>query len=109
MTTIYHILDEFRELAESKRDLGDRFERLMQKYFTHDPLYAERFKFVWMWGDWPNRGRRVDTGIDLVAEERATGEYCAIQCKFYHPDHRLDKSDIDSFFTSSGVRSILLV
>jgi predicted helicase len=46
----------------------------------------------------------VDTGIDLVARERATGDYCAIQCKFYNPAHTLDKADIDSFFTASGKR-----
>ena len=52
--------------------------------------------------EWPKRGNKPDTGIDLVAEERATGDYCAIQCKFYDPRHILDKSDIDSFFTASG-------
>ncbi len=55
-----------------------------------------------MWTDFPKRGNRPDTGIDLVAQERATGDYCAIQCKFYDPTHTLDKSDIDSFFTASG-------
>ena len=27
---------------------------------------------------------------------------CAIQCKFYEPDHTVSKADIDSFFTASG-------
>ncbi|WP_407664677.1 restriction endonuclease [Micromonospora tarensis] len=26
--------------------------------------------------------------IDLVAQDRETGGYCAIQCKFYEPHHR---------------------
>jgi predicted helicase len=43
-----------------------------------------------------------DTGIDLVARTRGTGEIHAIQCKFYAEDHRILKSDIDSFFTASG-------
>ena len=30
------------------------------------------------------------------------GGTCAIQCKFYEPDHTLAKGDIDSFFTASG-------
>ncbi len=42
-----------------------------------------------------------DTGIDLVAKTSA-GEYHAIQCKLYAEDYRLQKSDIDSFFTASG-------
>ncbi|MDP3331461.1 MAG: type ISP restriction/modification enzyme [Methylococcaceae bacterium] len=44
----------------------------------------------------------TDVGIDLVARERYTGDYCAIQCKFYDPASQLQKSDIDSFFTESG-------
>ena len=28
-----------------------------------------------------------DTGIDLVARERLTGGYCAIQCMFHLPDN----------------------
>jgi predicted helicase len=55
---------------------------------------------VWLWQDWPARGTQPDTGIDLVAAERDGGT-CAIQCKFYEPDHTLDKKDIDSFFTAS--------
>jgi predicted helicase len=42
-----------------------------------------------------------DTGIDLVAKT-STGEYHAIQCKLYDEDYRLQKGDIDSFFTASG-------
>jgi predicted helicase len=42
-----------------------------------------------------------DTGIDLVAKT-STGEHHAIQCKLYDEDYRLQKGDIDSFFTASG-------
>lgn len=100
--TIHTILDQFREEATSNRDLGDRFERLICRYLQLDPLYAERFSDVWMWNEWPLKGNVGDVGIDLVAEERATGGYCAIQCKFYLPNHILSKEDIDSFFTASG-------
>jgi len=40
--------------------------------------------------------------IDLVAKTKATNEYHAIQCKFYADDYRVQKKDIDSFFTASG-------
>lgn len=30
------------------------------------------------------------------------GEYHAIQCKFYDPNHTIAKNDIDSFFTAFG-------
>lgn len=101
-TTVHDILEAFRALPISNRERGDKFEQLMVEYLKLDPLYAEKFTEVWMWGDWPGRGGKPDTGIDLVAEERETGGFCAIQCKFYEPDHHVQKSDIDSFFTASG-------
>lgn len=100
--TIHTILAQFREEASSNRDLGDRFERLICAYLKLDPLYTERFSNVWMWNEFPKKGDVGDVGIDIVAEERATGEYCAIQCKFYLPEHTISKEDIDSFFTASG-------
>ena len=101
-TTVHQILDQFREDARNNRDLGDRFERLMVRYLELDPLYADRFSKVWLWNEWPDKGNVGDVGIDLVAKERASGEYCAIQCKFYLPEHTLSKADIDSFFTAAG-------
>ena len=96
------ILDQFRDDARNNRDLGDRFERLMVRFFELDPIYADRFDKVWMWNDWPDKGDVGDIGIDLVARDRATGEHVAIQCKFYLPEHTLAKGDIDSFFTAMG-------
>lgn len=101
-TTIHTVLDEFRDAALNNRDLGDKFERLMVAYFRSDPIYSERFSEVWLWSEWTRRGNKPDTGIDIVAQERATGDYCAIQCKFFDPSHTLQKADIDSFFTASG-------
>ena len=100
--SIHEVLAYFREAATSNRDLGDRFERLICRYLELDPIYVERFSRVWMWNEFPRKGADGDVGIDIVAEERATGEFCAIQCKFYLPDHTLSKADLDSFFTASG-------
>ena len=101
-TTVHDIIEDFRTLPVSARERGERFERLMIQYLRVDPIYTERFSGVWMWSDWPGRDGKGDTGIDLVAQERDSGEFCAIQCKFYAPDHYLQKADIDSFFTASG-------
>jgi predicted helicase len=101
-TTIHTILEEFRQAATSTRGLGDKFELLMVAFLKTDPIYQDLFSNVWMWMEFPLRGKVPDTGIDLVAEERATGDYWAIQCKFYDPKITLDKSHIDSFFTASG-------
>lgn len=103
MTTIHDILSQFREAAQSNRDLGDKFERLIANYLLIDPQYADRLADVWLWSEWPDRSG-ADVGIDLVARERGTGDYWAIQCKFYDPTHSIQKADIDSFFTASGKR-----
>ncbi|HVA66887.1 MAG TPA: type ISP restriction/modification enzyme [Elusimicrobiota bacterium] len=100
--TIHDILEEFRREASSNRELGDKFERLVAGYLKTDPLYQAKYSDIWLWTEWPERSKRPDTGIDIVAKERETGGYCAIQCKFFDPAHNLQKSDIDSFFTSSG-------
>ncbi len=74
----------------------------MVRFFELDPALNQQYESVWRWIDWPDRQGKPDTGIDLVARERDTGEYTAIQCKFYEPTHTLAKADIDSFFTASG-------
>ncbi|KAB2957269.1 MAG: DEAD/DEAH box helicase, partial [Thermoanaerobaculia bacterium] len=102
MPSIHEILAEFRDAAAGKRDMGDKFERLFAGYLVTEPQYKERFQNVWLWSEWPGRGKKVDTGIDLVAEERFGGGYCAIQCKFYGPDRKIEKGDLDSFFATSG-------
>jgi predicted helicase len=99
--TIEAVLEHFREQARNNRDLGDSFERLIAHYLLTDPQYSERLSDVWLWSEWPDRWN-VDVGIDLVARERGTGDYWAIQCKFLDPDTYLQKSEIDSFFTASG-------
>ncbi len=111
-TTIHALLDEFRKTATSNRQLGDMFERLMVNYLKTDPIYKDLYSDVWLWDEWPGRGNQPDTGIDLVVKERATNQYGAVQCKFYEPNHVLQKADIDSFFTASGkepFRSRLIV
>lgn len=75
----------------------------MRAYLGLDPTWAEQFSQVWLWADSPKAAaNKQDTGIDLVAQDRETGGYCAIQCKFYEPGHTVSKADIDSFFTASG-------
>ncbi|ABO68149.1 DEAD/DEAH box helicase [Geobacillus thermodenitrificans] len=102
MTTIYDVLEQLRNVARNKREQGELFERLMVSYLRTEPHYKQLFSNVWRWMDWPGREGRTDTGIDLVAEESLTGDIWAIQCKFYDPDHKIQKSDLDSFFTESG-------
>ncbi|MBK5944850.1 DEAD/DEAH box helicase [Halorhodospira halophila] len=102
-TTVDEVLERFRERAQSEREKGGLFERLVANYLMKDPKYADLFDQVWLWEEWPAR-IGADAGIDLVAREQATGDYWAIQCKFFDPDTAIQKSDIDSFFTASGKR-----
>jgi predicted helicase len=101
VSSVIDVLEALRRRATSSRDLGDRFERLIQSAFKTDRTYRERFTDVWLWMEWADRVGEPDTGIDLVAKT-VEGGLVAIQCKFYDPEHMLVKADIDSFFTASG-------
>lgn len=101
--TFQELLDELAEAAQNNHAKGTQFERLIANYLVTDPQYADRLSDVWLWSEWPHRWS-ADVGIDLVARERGTGEFWAIQCKFFDSSHSLQKSDIDSFFTASGKR-----
>lgn len=103
-TPLEKVLSRFRNAAVSEREKGTYFEDLIVAYFKHEPFYADRYSDVWTYKDWALAHGKdgKDTGIDLVAQERTTGNFCAIQCKFYAPDHKIEKKDIDSFMSASG-------
>lgn len=100
--SIHDILRELRSISYDERDKGDRFERLMQAYLVVEPQYGALYDAVWMWTDYPQRGARKDTGIDLVARSRDTGELTAIQCKFFDPSTTVTKPMLDSFLAASS-------
>ena len=95
-TTVHDVLRMIRETSATNHERGSRFEKLMRSYLGIDPTWTEQFSKVWLWADWPGAvANKQDTGIDLVAQDRETGGFCAIQCKFYEPDHTVQKADID--------------
>lgn len=100
--TIHDVLGDLRATALDKRDQGDKFERLMLSYLRTDPEWTAKFTDVWLWSDWPERGNRPDTGIDIVAKNRDDDRYTAIQCKFYAAASTVAKKDIDSFLSASA-------
>jgi predicted helicase len=100
--TIEGLLDKIYFSSGSEAEKGSRFEKLIVAYLQTAGQYADQFSDVCLWQDWAGRQGGVDTGIDIVATDKLTGELWAIQCKFYAPDHYLDKRHIDSFFTASG-------
>ena len=104
MPTLKTLLDSFRTAAVTEREKGTYFEELICTYLRNEAIYRDLYSDVWTYADWATLqgldGR--DAGIDLVARTSGTGEFHAIQCKFYAEDYRIQKSDIDSFFTASG-------
>ena len=98
------LLDTLRASAMTEREKGTYFEELTLAYLRTEATYRDLYSRVWTWAEWaPAHGFTAkDDGIDLVAEEAGTGAIHAIQCKFYAADHKLQKSEIDSFFTASG-------
>ena len=104
-TPLEKVLNRFRNAAVSEREKGTYFEELIVAYFKHEPFYADLYSEVWTYKDWAlGHGKDgKDKGIDLVAQTKM-GELHAIQCKFYAPDHRIEKKDIDSFMSASGQR-----
>lgn len=104
MTALNNLLAKYRQSSQSTREKGTYFEDLICTYLRNEASYKDLYSKVWIYADWA-REQGIDardTGIDLVAKTAGTNEYHAIQCKFYSEDYRMQKSDIDSFFTASG-------
>lgn len=104
MTALEKLLDTFRHTAVTEREKGTYFEELIVTYLRNEATYRDLYSDVWTYAEWADlQGLdKRDTGIDLVAKTQGTAEYHAIQCKLFAPDHKVQKSDIDSFFTASG-------
>ncbi|MFV9423778.1 DEAD/DEAH box helicase [Microbacterium sp. S1037] len=106
ITSIHDVLDQYRKVAFDEYDKGAHFERLMQAFLRTEPQYAELYDEVWRWSEYPERGNRPDTGVDLVARSRDTGELTAIQCKFFAPSTTVTKAMLDSFLSASGKMTV---
>lgn len=104
MTDLHDILNQYRQASLSEREKGTYFEDLILCYLRNEASYRDLYAKVWRYGEWATEQGldKRDTGIDLVAQTQGTGEVHAIQCKLYADDYRLQKGDIDSFFTASG-------
>lgn len=104
MTALEMLLDTFRQTAVTEREKGTYFEELIVTYLRNEATYRDLYSDVWTYAEWADlQGLdKRDTGIDLVAKTRGTDEFHAIQCKLFAPEHKIQKSDIDSFFTASG-------
>lgn len=110
MTPLQTLLHAYRLASVTEREKGTYFEDLICTYLRNEATYRDLYSQVWTYAAWAReQGLDArDTGIDLVAQTQGTGEYHAIQCKFYAEDYRVQKGDIDSFFTASVVFSLTI-
>ena len=104
MSALNDLLTSYRTSAKTEREKGTYFELLIKDFLKNDPTYSPNFSDVYTYNEWAtlNGKDTRDTGIDLVAKLADEDGYCAVQCKFYDENHRMQKSDLDSFFTASG-------
>ena len=113
MTALVQLLNTFRTTAQTEREKGTYFERLVKTYLQQEPSYQDLFGGqVYLWEEWrkhcmqqgqPDPG--VDAGIDLVAVEatKDNPRIFAVQAKFYAEDAKLSKAaGIDSFLSAMG-------
>jgi len=112
-TALSQLLDTFRQAAQTEREKGTYFERLVKTYLQQEPSYQDLFGGqVYLWEEWrkhcmqqgqPDPG--VDAGIDLVAVEttKDNPRIFAVQAKFYAEDAKISKAaGIDSFLSAMG-------
>ncbi|WP_232820710.1 DEAD/DEAH box helicase family protein [Thalassobius sp. I31.1] len=101
---LQEILNTYRQAARTEREKGDYFEKLVRVFLENDDTQKQFYSEVVPFADWAkSQGwSNVDTGIDLVATLADGAGYAAIQCKFYAPDHSIQKPDIDSFISAAS-------
>jgi predicted helicase len=103
--TLRELLLLYRTASISEKEKGWYFERLVRVWLENAPTQKDQFKRVITFSDFAKeRGWSAsDTGIDLMAQIASEDDaWCAVQCKFYAEDYKIQKADIDSFFTASG-------
>ncbi len=97
---LIRILDEESENTVQK---GGAFEQLVKAFLEQDKAQSARFDEVWHWAEWEGNHNQHDTGIDLVARERDSGELVAIQCKFYRPGTSIALAQLNKFLAAYSV------
>ena len=97
-------LDQIDAAAKDEAEKGKLFESHVRDCLSVYPLYQHQFSKVWLWGEWAREQEmsEQDIGIDLVARKE-NGELCSIQCKFYAKKAVINKKDINSFLTATGM------
>ncbi len=98
------LLDTYRQAARDETEKGSYFERVVAIFLENDDIQKQYYSAVVSFAEWAKAQgwKKTDTGIDLVATMADGSGYAAIQCKFYAPEHRIQKPDIDSFISAAS-------
>ena len=102
MATFNQLIDQINDNITDNRDRGTAFEKMVVAYLENEPAYKNRYSDVWMLSDVPAEYgiSKKDTGVDIVAKDRATGKLTAVQAKFYKG--KVGKDTINSFVAEAG-------
>ena len=102
-TTTGQALERIRTQSRDETEKGCWFENLVKQMILNrlEMEVAE----VHRWSEWPDREELTvqagrDLGTDLVARLQ-DGSWVAIQCKCHAREHRVPKSEINSFLSHS--------
>ncbi|MDR0697421.1 MAG: DEAD/DEAH box helicase family protein [Christensenellaceae bacterium] len=98
--------EKIRALYKNTALQGAAFEEFLILYMITDPQYRSVIDSIKKWQDWQEElefDSCKDLGIDVIAKTK-TGDYWAIQCKFYNPTALIDKSDVSKFITQATKR-----
>lgn len=98
------LLETYRAASGNEREKGDYFERVIRVFLQNDSTQKQFYTEVMPFRQWAKEHgwRGNDTGIDLVASLTDGSGYAAIQCKFYNPEHSIQKTDLDSFISAAS-------
>lgn len=103
MKSVYDALDPIVNGSITEKEKGTKYEAACIYFLRSDPFWSDFFSRVGSleqacgWEDCPIHDTK-DIGIDLVAQERTSGFWWAIQCKCYDSKKALPKAVCDSFF-----------
>lgn len=104
MKSVYDALDPIVNGSITEKEKGTKYEAACIYFLKSDPYWSDYFSRVGSleqacgWDDCPIHDTK-DIGIDLVAQERLSGDWWAIQCKCYDSTKALPKAVCDSFFS----------
>ena len=101
---LQEILNAYHASARTEREKGEYFERLVRVFLENDDTQKQYYSVVVPFAEWAasHGWSSADTGIDLVATLADGSGFAAIQCKFYAPDHSIQKRDIDKFIAMAS-------